>query len=745
MKKLILPLITMLFAISSLSAQQQRPKTVIDLDSLTAALTQQVDSNQIRAYMQGLEDFGSRLALNENRHEVALWIESQFREMGFANSETALHPFEYSVDDFDSTFHNTQYNVSATIPGVTDTVVIVGAHHDSFNRLLQSPNDDAAPGADDNASGSAGVMELARIFKQNDIQPYYTMLFVTFAAEETKLYANTDGAQEFVDELITNGKHVHYMLNLDMIANDDLGLKGLYVNRSYSDKNNDNWLFERIDYLSSEYTDLSIFYDKDSKEARTDDWPFSDAGFNTMYFAEYDFSPDYHSATDLVVNCELDFAAEVVKLSASILIDAAIRPDPMHYAYVVNDANGESLRLKWEKSKSQISHYLVRYGKEKDNWIKELEVQDTSLVFNQLDPDQEYFFEVEAISVVNTPSLPATARGKLMSTPMDQGILVVNVSDTNLVGVTNDSIDQYYEYLTDRFVVTSIQADTAAVLSMELIADYSTVILHNESREPELRITQPLQNILRGYLDIGGHLLLTLYQPTLMFENNYGHGLKLNPHKFFSEKLLVDSVMNFPNTVFHYITDTETQEEIRVDENKLDSKFLVYIETYDLLKNAEIQWQYGSDFDSTTVLGSYQGYPVGLFNPGNNKNLFLTSVPFYYLEAEAGQELMHDILRNKFGEFYVDVPEIEGEGQQTRVYPNPVKEQLHISWDFQYEGEGNLEIFDNKGRQVLERSYAIKASDRVISLNTNRLQTGIYLYKITLGTKVLKGKFIVKE
>ncbi|MGM0567024.1 MAG: M20/M25/M40 family metallo-hydrolase [Bacteroidota bacterium] len=744
MKKLTFPLFMLLFLISSLSAQQQEPKTVIDLDSLTAALTQQVDSNQIRSYMQGLEDFGSRLALNENRHEVALWIETQFREMGFDDSETALHPFDYSMQYFDSLFHTTQYNVSARLPGITDTVVVVGAHHDSHCFNMQS-YDDLAPGANDNASGSAGVLELARVFKQNNIQPYYTLLFVTFAAEEYKLSAETDGAQEFVDELIAKEKHVHYMLNLDMIANDDLGWKGLYVNRSYSDKNNDNWLFERIDYLSSEYTDLLIFYDKDAKDSRTDDWPFSDAGFNTMYFAEYDFSPNYHSTTDLVENCELDFAAEVVKLSAGVLIDAAVRPDPMHYAYVVNDPNGESLRLKWKKSKSQISYYLVRYGKEKDNWIEELEVQDTSLVYNQLEPDEDYFFEVEAISAINTPSLTASASGKLLTAPMDQGILVVNVSDTNLAGVTNDSIDKYYEYLTDRFVVTSIQADTAADLSMELFADYSTVILHNESREPEFRITQPLQNIFRGYLDIGGHLLLTLYRPTLMFENDYGHGLKLNPHKFFSEKLLVDSVMNYPNTVFHYITDAETQEEIRVDENKLESKFLIYVETYDLLNNAEIQWQYGSDFDSTVVLGSYQGYPVGLFNPGDNKNLFLTGVPFYYLEQEAGQELMHNILRNKFGEFYVDVPEIEGEGQQARVYPNPVKEQLHISWNFQYEGEGQLEVFDNEGRRVMEQSYAIKASDRVISLNTNRLQTGICLYKITLGTKVLKGKFIVKE
>ena len=378
MKKFMFPLIIMLFTISSLSAQQQKSKTVIDLDSLTAALTQQVDSNQIRAYMQGLEDFGSRLALNENRHDVALWIETQFRQMGFTASETALHPFDYSMQDFDSLFHTTQYNVSATLPGITDTVVVVGAHHDSHSFSMQT-YDDMAPGADDNASGSAGVLELARLFKQNNIQPYYTLLFVTFAAEEYKLSAETDGAQEFVNELIANGKHVHYMLNLDMIANDDLGLKGLYVNRSYSDKNNDNWLFERIEYLSSEYTDLSIFYDKDTKETRTDDWPFSDAGFNTMYFAEYDFSPNYHSTTDLVENCELDFAAEVVKLSAAGLIEASFRPDMDSELLVLHNKNAESLSLHWYKSTSQGVEYLVRYGHQPGEWIETYSTPDTSL------------------------------------------------------------------------------------------------------------------------------------------------------------------------------------------------------------------------------------------------------------------------------------------------------------------------------------------------------------------------------
>lgn len=665
--------------------------------------------------------------------------------MGFDDSGTALHSFDYSMQYFDSSFHTTQYNVSATLPGVTDTVVIVGAHHDSWNFNLQSPNDDVAPGADDNASGTAGVLELARVFKQNDIQPYYTMLFVTFAAEETKFVATIDGATAFVNELIANGKYVHYMLNLDMIANDDLGLKGLYVNRSYSDKNNDNWLFSRIENLSSEYTDLTIFYDDNARKDRTDDLPFFDVGFNTMYFAEYDFNPNYHLSTDLVENCEFDFAAEVVKLSAGVLMDAAVRPAPTNYAYVVNAPNGESLRLKWQKSKARISDYNVRFGTEQDNWTERLQVQDTSLVFNQLQSDQEYFFEVEAVSVVNTPSLPASASGKLLTTPMDQDVLIVNVSNTNLVEVTNDSIDSYYEYLTDRFVVTTMQADTAADLSMELFADYSSVIMHNESRDPDFRITKDLQSIFRCYLDMGGHLLLTLYKPTLMFENSFGHGLKLKPHKFFSDKLLVDSVMSYPNTVFHYITDAETQDEVRVDENKIESAFLINVEAYDMMSTTEAQWQYGSDYDSTISLGQYQGHPVGVFNPGDDKNLFLTSVPFYYLEQKAGQELMHNILRNKFGEFYVDVPEIHGERQQASVFPNPVKKQLYLSWNFQYEGKGNLEVFDSEGRQLLEQSIALKASDRVISIKTSSLQTGIYLYKITLGTKVLNGKFIVRE
>jgi hypothetical protein len=110
-------------------------------------------------------------------------------------------------------------NVLAYLPGKTDEYVIIGAHYDHLGRgyydsLAPSLIGQIHPGADDNASGTAGVLELARLLAPMKGQLQRGILFASFAGEELGLL----GSAEWVKEpTLPLGKAVA-MLNMDMIG-----------------------------------------------------------------------------------------------------------------------------------------------------------------------------------------------------------------------------------------------------------------------------------------------------------------------------------------------------------------------------------------------------------------------------------------------------------------------------------------------------------------------------------------------
>ncbi|MBZ5668083.1 MAG: M20/M25/M40 family metallo-hydrolase, partial [Acidobacteriia bacterium] len=110
-------------------------------------------------------------------------------------------------------------NVLAYLPGKTDEYVIIGAHYDhlgrgNFDSLAPSQIGQIHPGADDNASGTAGVLELARILAPQKGQLRRGILFASFAGEELGLL----GSAEWVKDPTRPLEKAVAMLNMDMIG-----------------------------------------------------------------------------------------------------------------------------------------------------------------------------------------------------------------------------------------------------------------------------------------------------------------------------------------------------------------------------------------------------------------------------------------------------------------------------------------------------------------------------------------------
>ncbi|HMQ10108.1 MAG TPA: M20/M25/M40 family metallo-hydrolase [Oligoflexia bacterium] len=171
-------------------------------DQQIEEMVAQVDSNAIDQTVQDLVNFGTRKANTQGGLSAQEWVRGQYAALGI--TDVSLFPV-----DNQPTHHD---NIIAVYPGMThpDEIIVVGGHYDSI--LSGFGGDTFAPGADDNASGTAGVLEAARILSQYDFEK--TIIFAAFASEEYGLL----GSKSYAGHLNDENENVIAMINLDMIG-----------------------------------------------------------------------------------------------------------------------------------------------------------------------------------------------------------------------------------------------------------------------------------------------------------------------------------------------------------------------------------------------------------------------------------------------------------------------------------------------------------------------------------------------
>jgi aminopeptidase YwaD len=125
---------------------------------------------------------------------------------------------------------DTGYNVVGYLPGRTDTVQIVGAHYDHIGyggpaSRYRGPERRIHNGADDNASGVAALLELARYFSSRRDSLHNSLLFIAFSGEES----GTLGSGHYVRNWTVEHSKARLMINMDMIGRLAQQEKGLAV------------------------------------------------------------------------------------------------------------------------------------------------------------------------------------------------------------------------------------------------------------------------------------------------------------------------------------------------------------------------------------------------------------------------------------------------------------------------------------------------------------------------------------
>ncbi len=153
------------------------------------------------------------------------WIASQYvaqhwARLGLkpANDGSYFHEFELPVPGAEPQVgRNTCAILPGTDPTVADQYIVIGGHHDHAGlgdpmRGAMGFPGEVHNGADDNASGTSGVLELAEYFTSHPLR--HPILFITFDAEERGLL----GSRAIVQDKIIDPDQMLFMLNLDMIG-----------------------------------------------------------------------------------------------------------------------------------------------------------------------------------------------------------------------------------------------------------------------------------------------------------------------------------------------------------------------------------------------------------------------------------------------------------------------------------------------------------------------------------------------
>ncbi|MFQ5576922.1 MAG: M20/M25/M40 family metallo-hydrolase [Anaerolineae bacterium] len=241
------------------------------------------------------------------------YIQTKMTALGL---QTRLQNFNYGGHSLD--------NIEGTLPGWdphSDTVYLAVAHYDSITVNSGSNPESAAPGADDNASGVAAVLEAARVLSQNRYR--YTLKFVAFSAEELGLI----GSGRYAAQARAAGTPIGGVINHDMVAwdGDGDGAMDLHVG-TRSDSQALGLVYSNT--LATYGIALNLQYIIIGATNRSDHASFWSQNYPALLAIEdfadsQDFNPYYHTPGDTLDKLDMGYARKFAQATVAGLAQLA--------------------------------------------------------------------------------------------------------------------------------------------------------------------------------------------------------------------------------------------------------------------------------------------------------------------------------------------------------------------------------------------------------------------------------------
>lgn len=408
----------------------------------------EVKSENMEATVKKLVSFGTRHTLSDTKSSTRgigaaqRWVKSEFDNYALASNGRLTSIIDYFTIKADGRRikNDSQFgNVMATLKGTDATdnrVLIISGHLDSRATDVMDSSIDA-PGANDDGSGVAAMMELARIMCKREFP--FTIVFVAVVGEEQGLY----GAKYLADKAKEQQWNVIAMINNDMIGNSLSSGTQLRDNRQVrvfseaipyleteaeakvrkaTNRENDSPSRQLARYIKTvtnqyvEQLDIKLVYRNDRFLRGGDHTPFSQNGFSAIRFCEMNENFDHQHQTvrkengiqygDLPEFMDFEYLKKVACSNLATLSNLAWSPKaPINVGIEVKELSNFST-LVWNKpeGKSVYGYTVLIRETSATHWEKAIFVKDTKAEIPY--SKDNYLFSVQSVDELGHSSLP---------------------------------------------------------------------------------------------------------------------------------------------------------------------------------------------------------------------------------------------------------------------------------------------------------------------------------------------------
>ncbi|MCD0465457.1 M28 family metallopeptidase [Flavobacterium sp. ENC] len=408
----------------------------------------EIKAENLEATIHKLVSFGTRHTLSDTKSKTKgigaaqQWVKSEFDRFALESDgrlTAAIDYFEVKADGKriikDSQLGNVMATLRGTDPG-DNRVLIISGHLDSRVSDVMNVKSNA-PGANDDGSGVAAVIELAKIMSKRSFP--VTIIFVAVTGEEQGLY----GARHLAELAKASNWNIVAMLNNDMIGNSLSSGTNVRDNtqirifsetipfletedeakmRKATSRDNDSpsrLLARYIKTVTEQYVDqlkVKLVYRNDRFLRGGDHTPFSQNGFTAVRFCEMNenFNHQHQDLRtengiqygDLAEFMDFEYLRKNTCANLAVLANLAWSPKaPLNVGIEVKELSNSST-LVWSapEGKTPYGYQILMRETSSSHWEKTFFVQETKA---QLPYSKDnYFFAVQAVDALGHTSLP---------------------------------------------------------------------------------------------------------------------------------------------------------------------------------------------------------------------------------------------------------------------------------------------------------------------------------------------------
>ncbi len=334
------------------------------------AIIHQINIDSVRSYIDQLVGFFTRhtnsdtISGERGIGAARRWVFRKFKQFSQQNGgrlKVTYHNFEANILGVQGLHRN----VVAELPGTQnpERKFVISGHLDSRNRNLRD-SVNFAPGANDDGSGVACILELARIFSQFEFEN--TIIFVAFTGEEEGLF----GSRAFARDLKSQNVNVVGMVTNDIIGN-IVGGSGKIDStsvRCFSENPTDSphrQLARFIKLQGEAYLPdftVNLIQSRDRPGRGGDHFAFYEHDYTAARLTEPEDNLNHqHNMQDLPEFMSFTYLSKVIKVNAAYLAtwaDAPVTPEALN----VEKISGGLTKISWSKGEeAQEINYILAF------------------------------------------------------------------------------------------------------------------------------------------------------------------------------------------------------------------------------------------------------------------------------------------------------------------------------------------------------------------------------------------------